>query len=77
MPVTTEQVLNALKAVQDPDLKRDLVSLGFIKDVAIQSGRDLVHGLLCEHGRVDEDMIKRDGRYQAKENVGQTKFAFE
>ena len=39
MPVTTEQVLNALRAVQDPDLKRDLVSLGFIKNVAIQSGR--------------------------------------
>ena len=39
MPVTTEHVLSALKAVQDPDLKRDLVSLGFIKDVTIQGGR--------------------------------------
>ena len=39
MAVTTEQVLNALKAVQDPDLHKDLVSLGFIKNVAINGGR--------------------------------------
>ena len=39
MAVTIEQVLNALRVVQDPDLKRDLVSLGFIKDVTIQDGR--------------------------------------
>jgi ATP-binding protein involved in chromosome partitioning len=39
MAVTVEQVLNALRVVQDPDLKRDLVSLGFIKDVTIRDGR--------------------------------------
>ncbi len=39
MGVTTEQVLSALRSVQDPDLKRDLVSLGFIKDVGIQGDR--------------------------------------
>ena len=39
MSVTPEQVLHALKAVQDPDLKRDIVSLGFIKDVTVQGGR--------------------------------------
>ena len=38
MPVTREQVLNALKAVQDPDLKRDIVSLGFVKDVSVRDG---------------------------------------
>ncbi|MBI4004414.1 MAG: Mrp/NBP35 family ATP-binding protein [Candidatus Omnitrophica bacterium] len=36
---TTEQILNALKAVQDPDLKRDIVSLGFVKDVTVTGGR--------------------------------------
>jgi len=35
---TAEQVLNALKAVQDPDLRRDIVSLGFVKDVRVQNG---------------------------------------
>lgn len=39
MAVTNEQVLGALKAVQDPDLRKDLVSLGFIKNVAINGGR--------------------------------------
>ena len=39
MAVTSDQILNALKSVQDPDLKRDLVSLGFIKNVAVNGGR--------------------------------------
>ena len=38
MAVTDTQVLTALKTVQDPDLKRDLVSLGFIKDLVIDGG---------------------------------------
>ena len=31
-------VLNALRAVEDPDLHRDIVSLGFVQDVAIDDG---------------------------------------
>ena len=37
--LTTEQVLSALKQVHDPDLKRDIVSLGMIRDVKIEGGR--------------------------------------
>ncbi len=33
---TSEDVLNALRSVQDPDLHRDIVTLGFVKDVVIQ-----------------------------------------
>jgi ATP-binding protein involved in chromosome partitioning len=36
MPVTTEQVLDALRHVRDPDLHRDIVDLGFVKNLAIQ-----------------------------------------
>lgn len=36
--VTIEQVLQALRAVEDPDLKRDIVSLGFVKDLQIHGG---------------------------------------
>lgn len=36
--VTEQQVLDALRAVIDPDLRRDLVSLGFVKDVKICNG---------------------------------------
>lgn len=39
MTVTMDQVLNALRAVSDPDLHKDLVSLGFIKDVRIDGGK--------------------------------------
>ncbi|MBI4563165.1 MAG: Mrp/NBP35 family ATP-binding protein [Planctomycetes bacterium] len=33
MNITTDQILNALRAVKDPDLHRDIVELGFVKDV--------------------------------------------
>ncbi len=39
MPAITEQdVLEALKVVSDPDLRRDIVSLGFVKDLKIAGG---------------------------------------
>ena len=37
--VTSDRVLQALGQVQDPDLHRDLVTLGMIENVAIQDGR--------------------------------------
>jgi ATP-binding protein involved in chromosome partitioning len=38
-PITEAAVLQALKSVQDPDLRRDIVSLGFIKNLTIDGGR--------------------------------------
>lgn len=38
VPITEAQVLDALRSVHDPDLHRDVVSLGFIKDVRIVGG---------------------------------------
>jgi ATP-binding protein involved in chromosome partitioning len=35
MPVSEAAVLDALKVVQDPDLHRDIVALGFIKDLQV------------------------------------------
>ena len=37
--VDRDAVLNALRVVVDPDLRRDIVSLGFVKDLAIADGR--------------------------------------
>ena len=34
-----DAVLNALKVVVDPDLRKDIVTLGFVKDVHIEAGR--------------------------------------
>jgi ATP-binding protein involved in chromosome partitioning len=39
MQVEPKQVLDALKVVRDPDLNRDIVSLGFVKDLKIDGGR--------------------------------------
>jgi ATP-binding protein involved in chromosome partitioning len=36
MSITKEQVLEALKNVDDPDLKKDLVTLGMIKDLHVE-----------------------------------------
>src|SRR3954464_4652974 len=38
MQVDQGSVLAALKVVRDPDLQRDIVSLGFIKDLSIRDG---------------------------------------
>lgn len=35
----TEDVLSALRTVQDPDLRRDLVTLGMIEDLVVQDGQ--------------------------------------
>jgi ATP-binding protein involved in chromosome partitioning len=42
MPVTDsfrDAVLQALRVVVDPDIRRDIVSLGFVKDLSIDNGR--------------------------------------
>jgi ATP-binding protein involved in chromosome partitioning len=38
MPITEELILQALRQVQDPDLHRDIVTLGFVRDVKICDG---------------------------------------
>ena len=35
---TEKQILEALSVVEDPDLKRDIVSLGFVKDLKVCDG---------------------------------------
>src|SRR5712692_4311122 len=37
--LTQEQILQALRSVQDPDLHKDVVSLNMIKDLAIDGGK--------------------------------------
>src|SRR5207249_7704278 len=38
LPVSESQVLDALRVVTDPDLGRDIVSLGFVKNVRVSDG---------------------------------------
>ena len=37
--VTEAAVLDALRAVKDPDLHKDIVALGFVKNMRIDGGR--------------------------------------
>jgi ATP-binding protein involved in chromosome partitioning len=39
MAVTEAAVLDALRAVRDPDLHKDIVALGFVKNLRLDSGR--------------------------------------
>ena len=39
MSVTEQQVLDALRPVQDPELRRGIVDLGFVKNIAIEGRR--------------------------------------
>ena len=36
--LTEEQVLDSLRTIIDPDLRKDIVSLGFIRDLAVDGG---------------------------------------
>ncbi|MBI2619813.1 MAG: iron-sulfur cluster carrier protein ApbC [Ignavibacteriales bacterium] len=38
LDLTRENILQSLRSVQDPDLHRDIVSLGFVKDLSIKGG---------------------------------------
>jgi len=38
-PLTEGQILDVLKKVQDPDLHKDIVSLGFIRNLKIDNGK--------------------------------------
>jgi ATP-binding protein involved in chromosome partitioning len=39
MALEQSQILQSLSAVKDPDLHKDIVKLGFVKDVSIDGGR--------------------------------------
>ena len=43
--LTKEAVMNALSKVQEPELRRDLVSLNMIRDLQVQDGQvlSLIH----------------------------------
>lgn len=41
MPMTEEQITNALRNVIDPDLHKDIVTLGFVKNIAIQPNNNI------------------------------------
>lgn len=64
--VTEAQVLNALKNVQDPDLHRDIVSLGFVKNVKICDGNIAFDVELTTPACPVKEDLKRQAHYVVK-----------
>jgi ATP-binding protein involved in chromosome partitioning len=56
------QVLEALKAVKDPDLHKDIVKLGFIKNIAIDGGKVSFTIELTTHACPVKDQMKEQAR---------------
>jgi len=58
--VDKEQVLSVLRGVVDPDLHKDIVSLGFVKDVAVRGGEvDFTIELTTPACPVKDDLKKQ------------------
>ena len=62
MSVRTEQILEALRGVMDPDLKRDLVTLGMIEEPAVEDGRASFTLVLTTAACPLKDQLERDAR---------------
>lgn len=59
MSITTEQVLDALRNVDDPDIKKDIVTLGMVKDVAVDGKNVSFTVVLTTPACPMKDMIQR------------------
>lgn len=59
MAITTEQVLGALRNVDDPDLKKDIVTLGMVKDIVINDKKVAFTVVLTTPACPMKDMIQR------------------
>jgi ATP-binding protein involved in chromosome partitioning len=57
-PPDRDAVLVALRAVSDPDLRKDIVSLGFIKDLTIADGRVAFTVELATHACPSKERLR-------------------
>lgn len=60
--ITEASILSALKEVRDPDLDRDIVSLGFVKNLKIDGGRVAFDIELTTPACPVRDVMKEDAR---------------
>ncbi|PKO97835.1 MAG: MRP family ATP-binding protein [Bacteroidetes bacterium HGW-Bacteroidetes-9] len=60
MSYTNEQILNALRTVNDPDLHRDLVSLNMIEDISVDGNKVSFKVVLTTPACPLKDKIKKD-----------------
>ncbi|MFT4740351.1 MAG: ATP-binding protein involved in chromosome partitioning [Marivirga sp.] len=60
MAITKESIINALSKVQDPDLKKDLVSLNMIKDISVDGNAIHFTVVLTTPACPLKELIKND-----------------
>src|SRR5437016_10001363 len=60
MPLTREQVISALRSVQDPELFKDIVTLNMVKDVQVEGSTVKVNVELTTPACPLKETIKRD-----------------
>lgn len=58
--LTRERILDSMKTVEDPDLHRDIVSLGMVKEVGIDEGRISIRVELTTPACPLKEQIKQD-----------------
>lgn len=71
MSLTQEAVLNALRHVQDPDLKRDLVSLQMIQDIDIDGDTLSFRVVLTTPACPLKEMIRKDCEEAIRTHIGE------
>ena len=69
--LTEQDVLDALKGVKDPDLHRDLVDLGMIKDIRIGDGTVALTVNLTTPACPLKAQIERDVRQALASRLGE------
>lgn len=60
MSITKEKILKALSEVIDPDLKRDIVSLGMVQNIVIESDKTKLDVVLTTPACPLKEMIRKD-----------------
>jgi ATP-binding protein involved in chromosome partitioning len=72
MSLNEQNVLDALKVIKDPDLHQDIVSLGFIKNMKIDSGKVSFEIELTTPACPVKDMFKAQAAEEVKKIAGVT-----
>ncbi len=71
MEITKEKIITALKEVQDPDLKQDLVTLGMIQEVMIDGKKVSFKVVLTTPACPLKEMIRRDCEQAIARHLGE------
>lgn len=71
MAISVETAFNALRTVEDPDLKRDLVTLGMVRDLVVKNGAVSLRVVLTTPACPLKEKIKADV-VRALEGAGAT-----